>query len=750
MNKFENNSKDSQNIRVVIRTRPTQNFATKNIMLDTNENNITINVPKSEEKGIINNQKESWTFKFDKILHNVSQDDLFDYCVKEIIQKSIEGYNGTVFAYGQTGSGKTFTMSGTPSNYSYRGIVPRAINKVFQEIGNKPELEVSVKVSYLEIYNETFFDLLSIIPSHQQKGDISIQEDVKGNLILKGLSMIPVQNEEEAFNLLFEGEANKTVSEHHLNKESSRSHCIFSVYLDIKSRIESSEKVNTSKLNFVDLAGSERVKKTGSTGVTLKEANYINKSLTFLEQVVVALTEKSKHKKTKINVKSGDHIPYRQSKLTHLLKDSIGGNCRTVMVATIIPEDSHIQETLSSLNFARRMMSVENEATVNIQLDIHKQLKNCTREIKDLKQELAMYNTLNNRGRINYEPYNDKEKAELQFQALDFLQGKIEDIEFDSIKMAKELFYQCRNLYQRLYDPSKDINTGIQKGESVHFKQLSSINNNKNENVYDKGQGELELQPSFGVGKASKFGKPVNKLELSQTNQVYSDDDEKNNIKNFTNEINSKENEEKTTYNNQYQDEVIPDKQTAFNIFKNESKLAKDVENRIAEISNDLVSKKENAKELMDVCNKLKSKIDDYKIKLNEKKLKKFNFGDENTNIIDEEECKYINDLKEERDNYKNYLQQFKDVKSDISLKKEKIDMLKITYVEDFENWFANRYGIKLEDYELKKQKGKFGIKHEIDGENEVLKDIEEQAYFNAKKKVASINKARRNEKVKK
>ena len=130
--------------------------------------------------------------------------------------------------------------------------------------------------------------------------------------------------------------------------------------------------------------------------------------------------------------------------------------------------------------------------------------------------------------------------------------------------------------------------------------------------------------------------------------------------------------------------------------------------------------------------------------------MKKFNFGDENTNIIDEEACKYINDLKEERDNYKNYLQQFKDVKSDISLKKEKIDMLKITYVEDFENWFANRYGIKLEDYELKKQKGKFGIKHEIDGENEVLKDIEEQAYFNAKKKVASINKARRNEKVKK
>ncbi len=183
--------------------------------------------------------------------------------------------------------------------------------------------------------------------------------------MIKGLSMLTVNNEEEAFNLVFEGEANRTISEHQLNKVSTRSHCIFSIYLEMKSRIESSEKVITSKLNFVDLAGSERVKKTGSTGITLKEANYINKSLTFLEQVVVALTDKSKK-----NSKLKDHIPYRQSKLTHILKDSIGGNCRTVMIATVWPEEPYIFESLSTLNFAKRMMNVVNEAGVNIQLDV--------------------------------------------------------------------------------------------------------------------------------------------------------------------------------------------------------------------------------------------------------------------------------------------------------------------------------------------------------------------------------------------
>jgi kinesin family protein 6/9 len=348
--------------------------------------------------------------------------------------------------------------------------------------------------------------LLSPIPTHEQKGDISFQEDNKGNLIIRGLSKHTVVNEEEAFNLVFEGEANRTISEHQLNKESTRSHCIFSIYLEMKSRIESSEKVITSKLNFVDLAGSERVKKTGSTGITLKEANYINKSLTFLEQVVVSLTDKGK----KLSKK--EHVPYRQSKLTHLLKDSIGGNCRTVMIATIWPEEPYIFETLSTLNFARRMMNVINEASVNIQLDTNALLKKYQKEIKELKQELAMHNTLANRGTVNYDAYTPKEQYAQQVLAEKFLYGEVPEIEFDSVRQAKELFTQCRNLFQKLLG-KRDINethSDIKSNNILNPKtSLKKTNTEPDDRV-----GDVEVKPSFGMGLAHKDARPVNKRNI--------------------------------------------------------------------------------------------------------------------------------------------------------------------------------------------------------------------------------------------
>jgi kinesin family protein 6/9 len=347
-------------------------------------------------------------------------------------------------------------------------------------------------------------DLLSSIPTHEQKGDISLQED-RGNLIIKGLSKHIVNNEEEAFNLVFEGEANRTISEHQLNKVSTRSHCIFTIYLEMKSRIESSEKVIISKLNFVDLAGSERVKKTGSTGLTLKEANYINKSLTFLEQVVVALTDKSK-KSSKLK----DHIPYRQSKLTHILKDSIGGNCRTVMIATVWPEEPYLFETLSTLNFAKRMMNVMNEASVNIQLDTNALLRKYQKEIKELKQELAMHNTLSNRGRINYDTYTPEEQYQQQLIAKRFLHGQIDDIDFESVRQAKELFSQCRYLFRNytagreIGDNTADINKFSNQNPNANFsKKMNQLN--------DDGVGVLELKSSFGIGSAPKDARPISK-----------------------------------------------------------------------------------------------------------------------------------------------------------------------------------------------------------------------------------------------
>ena len=195
---------ETSTIKIVLRTRPTQNFANKNIKLDLSDNvtifikiqSIYITIPKNQKDGVVNNQKVSWNFQFDKILHNVPQEEVFEYCVNDIIKTSVKGYNGTVFAYGQTGSGKTFTISGAPSNFNYRGIIPRAITKLFQEISTKPEFEFKIQISYLEIYNEVMFDLLPADGKSfgTSRDDITFQEDAKGNVTVKGLSKHTVTN----------------------------------------------------------------------------------------------------------------------------------------------------------------------------------------------------------------------------------------------------------------------------------------------------------------------------------------------------------------------------------------------------------------------------------------------------------------------------------------------------------------------------------------------------------------------------
>ncbi len=288
---------------------------------------------------------------------------------------------------------------------------------LYSQISERYEKEIIVRVSYLEIYQEQMSDLLSDAYPLEKSKNLAIQEDAIGFIQVKGLIQKICHTEEEALNLLFEGDTNRTLAEHKLNKTSTRSHCIYTLLLEIRSRVESSEKVVFSKINLVDLAGSERTKKTGSEGKQLREAQFINKSLSFLEQVVVALSEKMR-----------THIPYRQSKLTNILKDSIGGNCKTVMVANIWPESKHLEETISTLKFASRMMKVSNKAQVNIQLDPAILLKKQEREIRDLKLELAMHDTLAGRGRITYDPYTPEEQKVQEDLAQKYLQGDLEDI----------------------------------------------------------------------------------------------------------------------------------------------------------------------------------------------------------------------------------------------------------------------------------------------------------------------------------
>ena len=655
-------------------------------------------------------------------------------------------------------------MSGSSSNFNYRGIIPRSITRLFQELGGKIDFDSKVSISYLEIYNEIIFDLLSPVPANEQKGEINFQEDAKGNIVVKGLSKHVVANEEEAFNLLFEGESNRTVSEHQLNKASTRSHCIFTISIEMKSKVESSEKVLTSKLNFVDLAGSERVKETGSSGLALKEAAYINKSLTFLEQVVVALTDKTKRK---------EYVPYRQSKLTHILKDAIGGNCKTIMIATIWPEEQFILDTLSTLNFAKRMKNVVNDLSVNIMLDKNAYVKKLNKEIKELKKELLMHNTLANRGKINYDPYTPEEQYLQQQIALKFLNGESEDIEFDSIRQAKELFIQCRIIFQKEYNGTKmedESQAAIERKKTLIEKEREKtlIDN-------EKGVGDFEEKPSFGIGRAPKDARPIYKLEQTNANiqspglnTLMKSGELKNlgsgdvgtsgNDKNGSN-INMIQGQEDADVvldgedNDKFEEseeippERIPDKNTGFQIYKSENEKAKQIEENIINTTTELKKLKDEARVLGEEGNKYKEQIDSIQSALKNKQQNKLNLADEMTNVIDDEECKLIDQLKDIRKNYKETVEKFKQTKVQINELKNNLDLLKIKYVDSFENWFYKKYHIRVEEHELRLAKAKYGVNAKEETMKEKINDPEEEAYNNAKRKIQSIHKAKRMEK---
>jgi kinesin family protein 6/9 len=274
-------------IEVFIRARPTDNFAYKSITVDQEKNTIAIHIPKKEEDGIINHQQELWNFKFDKILMNETQEHIFEFTGKRAVSSLVDGISCSLVTYGQTGAGKTFTVIGLNNDYRFRGLIPRAISQLFHEINAKTDCSFKVKLNFIEIYNENINDLLN----KDSATTITLQEDPVYGVMPKGSVVIDVHSEEEALALMFHGETNRTIREHSLNKLSSRSHALFTIILEARSKFESKEKVTVSKLNIIDLAGSERSKKTLSQGGTLLEASFINKSLSYLEQLVVAYSE---------------------------------------------------------------------------------------------------------------------------------------------------------------------------------------------------------------------------------------------------------------------------------------------------------------------------------------------------------------------------------------------------------------------------------------------------------------------------
>ncbi|XP_074719595.1 kinesin-like protein KIF6 [Strix uralensis] len=374
-----------ETIRVYARVKPLGRRQQAGIYsVDNDEKSLSsleIIVPRDLADGFVNNKRESYKFKFQKIFdQEAKQDVVFDSVAKPVAECVLAGYNGTIFAYGQTGSGKTFTITGGAERYSDRGIIPRTLSYIFDQLQKDSSKVYTTHVSYLEIYNECGYDLLDSRHEASRLEDmpkVTIMEDPDQNIHLKNLSLQQATNEEEALNLLFLGDTNRMIAETPMNQASTRSHCIFTIH--ISSKEPGSATIRHSKLHLVDLAGSERVAKTGVGGHLLTEAKYINLSLHYLEQVIIALAEKNR-----------SHIPYRNSMMTSVLRDSLGGNCMTTMIATLSIDKRNIDESISTCRFAQRVALIKNEAVLNEEIDPRLMIVQLKKEIQELKDELAL------------------------------------------------------------------------------------------------------------------------------------------------------------------------------------------------------------------------------------------------------------------------------------------------------------------------------------------------------------------------
>uniref|UniRef100_A0A453RRV7 Kinesin-like protein n=1 Tax=Aegilops tauschii subsp. strangulata TaxID=200361 RepID=A0A453RRV7_AEGTS len=331
-------------------------------------------------------------FTFDKVFGPTArQRDLYDQAIIPIVNEVLEGFNCTIFAYGQTGTGKTYTMEGEcrraksgPEGQlpSDAGVIPRAVKQIFDTL-ERQNTEYSVKVTFLELYNEEITDLLApeeiskVALEERQKKPLPLMEDGKGGVLVRGLEEEIVTNCSEIFSLLERGSAKRRTAETLLNKQSSRSHSLFSITIHIKEATpEGEELIKCGKLNLVDLAGSENICRSGAREGRAREAGEINKSLLTLGRVITALVEHL------------GHVPYRDSKLTRLLRDSLGGRTKTCIIATVSPSVHCLEETLSTLDYAHRAKSIKNRPEVNQKMMKSTLIKDLYGEIDRLKAEV--------------------------------------------------------------------------------------------------------------------------------------------------------------------------------------------------------------------------------------------------------------------------------------------------------------------------------------------------------------------------
>uniref|UniRef100_A0A8C1JTQ2 Kinesin family member 21A n=1 Tax=Cyprinus carpio TaxID=7962 RepID=A0A8C1JTQ2_CYPCA len=446
-----------------------------------------------------------------------TQDTIYANCTEKLIEGCFEGYNATIFAYGQTGSGKTYTM-GTGFDMAIPdeelGIIPRAVSHLYKGIEQRrqaaadqgrPVPEFKISAQFLELYNEEVLDLFDTtrdMEMRKQKSHVKIHEDASGSIYTVGLTTRTVSSETEMMQCLKLGALSRTTASTQMNVQSSRSHAIFTIHIcqvrvcapqdgetdnrlaNSSSEVEEFETL-TAKFHFVDLAGSERLKRTGATGDRAKEGISINCGLLALGNVISALGDRSKR---------STHVPYRDSKLTRLLQDSLGGNSRTVMIACTSPSDQDFMETLNTLKYANRARNIKNKVVVN-QDKASQQISALRTEIARLQVELMEYRTGKRMvGEDGLESISDMfhENSMLQIENNNLrmrVKAMQEAIDAQGARLTQLLSEQANQVLSRAGEGSEEIGNMIQNYikeiEDLRAKLLESeaVNENLRRNL---------------------------------------------------------------------------------------------------------------------------------------------------------------------------------------------------------------------------------------------------------------------------
>ncbi|XP_058162660.1 kinesin-like protein KIF6 [Dasypus novemcinctus] len=684
-----------QTIQIFARVKPTVRKQQQGIYSIDEDEKLTpcleITLPRDLADGFVNNKRESYKFKFQRIFdQNTNQETIFENIAKPVAESVLEGYNGTIFAYGQTGSGKTFTITGGAERYSDRGIIPRTLSYIFEQLHKDSSKIYTTHISYLEIYNECGYDLLD--PRHEASSledlpKVTILEDPDQNIHLKNLSLHQATTEEEALNLLFLGDTNRMIAETPMNQASTRSHCIFTIHLSSKE--PGSATVRHAKLHLVDLAGSERVAKTGVGGQLLTEAKYINLSLHYLEQVIIALSEKHR-----------SHIPYRNSMMTSVLRDSLGGNCTTTMIATLSLEKRNIDESISTCRFAQRVALIKNEAVLNEEIDPRLMIIRLQKEIQELKDELAIVT-----GEQRTEALTEAELLQLEKLLISFLEDQDPESRLE-VGTDMRKIHHCFHHLKKLLNDKKILGKNTVSSEShdqdcqeplkeEEYKKLREILKQR-DNEINVLVNMLKKEKKKARDALHLSSMDRHEVRYSQSSPFPPENPEESQKMLLSSAPRQTQDYSTLGYRSSLlhkktgiREEMSLGRQEAFEIFKRDHADSVTIEDN----KQILKQRYSEAKALGESINEARSKIGHLKEEITQRHMQQVAIGiSENTavpSVPDMLEEKLRSQLEEEKRRYKTMFTRLKALKVEIEHLQLLMDRAKVKLQKEFESWWA-------------------------------------------------------------